>query len=184
VLQALMAVFIAAAPANARLYAADGGASVLTYKVVHKLHQVNAEARSVEAKALLAGDGAVQVMVRVPVASFRSGDANRDEHLLEVVNAGAHPYVAFKGVAHLDVPTTLPATIPLQVKGELDFNGVKNPETIPVTMEFNPDGAVRVKGAFSFSLDRYSIERPSLLFVKIDDDCAVTLDLVFKQVGP
>ena len=145
---------------------------------------MNAEARSVEAKALLAADGTMQVMVRVPVASFRSGDANRDEHLLEVVNAGTHPYVAFKGVGHLDVPATLPATVPLQVKGELDFNGAKNPETIPVSIVFNPEGTVRVKGAFSFSLDRYSVERPSLLFVKIDDDCAITLDLVFKQVGP
>lgn len=183
-LNALVAVLVAAAPADARLYATDGGASFLTYKVVHKLHEVHAEARAVEARALVGADGTVQVMARVPVSSFRSGDANRDEHLLEVVGAASHPYVSFKGVGHVDVPATLPATVTMQVKGEVDFHGVLRPETIPVTVVFNPEGTVRVRGSFTLSLDRYQVERPSLLFVKIDDDCAIGLDLVFKRVGP
>ncbi len=182
-LNALWLLVVAAgAPAGDVVYAVDPGASELRYHVVHKLHEVEAESRAVETKALLAPDGSLQVMARAPVASFKSGDANRDEHMLEVMDAGAHPWVVFKGAGRVAVPPALPATVSAVLAGELDFHGVREPEQVPVTVVFAPDGTAHVTGTFRVSLDRYKVDRPSLLFVKIDDACTVGVDLTMRRV--
>ncbi len=183
-LHAMLALCAALGSADARMYAVDASASSLTYDVVHKLHQVHGESRAVEGRALLGPDGALQVMVRVPVASFRSGDANRDEHMLEVVGAAAHPNVVFKATGHVDVPAALSATVSVPVRGEIELHGVRQAASFPVTVQFSEDGTVRARASFSTSLDGYGIERPSLLFVKIDDGCAIGVDFRLRRVGP
>jgi hypothetical protein len=87
------------------------------------------------------------------------------------------PAVTFKGVATLHVPSSFPSTQHFEVKGELDFHGQKRMETVPVDMTFVSATETQVKGTFPVSLDAYQVERPSLLLVKIEDTCQVTLDL-------
>lgn len=180
----LIALLIAGASAPADTYAIDPTVSHLSYHIVHKLHEVEAQSKAIEAKAILAADGTVQVMARAPVASFKSGDANRDEHMLEVMEAGTHPLVVFKATGHAEVPKTLPAVVTLPLTGELDFHGVHQVEQFPVSIDIAADGTAHVKGTMKVSLDKYKVDRPSLLFVKIDDVCTVGLDLTFKRVAP
>jgi hypothetical protein len=172
-----------AAPAGT-LYAIDPGASRLTYRVVHKLHEVEGSSRSIEARALHASDGALQVMARAPVTSFVSGDGNRDEHMLEVIEAGRFPWVVLKAAGRVLPPATLPAQVETVLEGELDFHGVKLPEKIPVILVFAADGSVHVSAHFDVSLERYRVERPSLLFVKVDDACAIVAELTVKKASP
>ena len=174
----------AGVPNGAALYSVDPGASRLTYRIVHKLHEVDAESKAVEAKATLAADGTVQVMARAAVASFKSGDANRDEHMLEVVESGAHPFVTLKAVGHADVPTALPATTTVALACDLDFHGVHSTERFPVTIDVAADGTAHVTGSFNVSLDKYKVDRPSLLFVKVDDACLIKVDLTLKRTSP
>jgi hypothetical protein len=54
---------------------------------------------------------------------------------------------------------------------------VKRPVEVPVTAEFAADGSARVKGRLVVSLDAFHVERPSLLMVKLDDACAIDIDL-------
>jgi hypothetical protein len=165
------------------LYAMSPGAGELTYRVVHKLHEVEARTRTIETRALLTAEGALQVMARSPVTSFTSGDGNRDEHMLEVVEAGRFPYVTLKGVGHVAPPATLPAQVVVVLDGELDFHGIKLPEKVPVTLDFAADGGVHASAHFGVSLERHKVERPSLLFVKVDDACAIGVELTFKKVA-
>ncbi len=176
----LCALVIAAAlPADAT-YTVDPSASVVRYAVVHKLHQVDGSSRDLEAKAVVKGDRQVLVMVRVPVTSFHSGDANRDEHMLEAVGAGAYPFVVVKGIVPLGAGRTLPeGTVPTETQVQL--HGVDTTQTIPVTLQLQGDGSVRAQGAFDVSLDAHHVERPSLLFVKIEDRCHVTFDLHMRE---
>ncbi len=161
----------------ASLFSVAKDGSLLRYTVKHKLHVVSAESHEVEGKARLMPDGTVQLMVRAAVASFRSGDGNRDEHMLETTAAQSNPFVTFKGLAHLQAPASYPATVSLSIPGELEFHGQKNPETIPVTVEMASAQEWHVTAAFDVSLDRYKIERPSLLLVPIEDACHLDLDL-------
>lgn len=182
---ALVSSLLLAALAQApRVLAVDPQHSALAYNVVHKLHKVRGESKSVEARAALSADGTARVMVRVPVKSFLSGDGNRDEHMQEVLDAQKHPYVVYKGTTRLEAPTAFPATVDVVLDGELDFHGVKRPLKVPLTLEFRSEGAVTAKGGFSVSLDEFKVERPSLLFVKIDDACRIEVDLTLAAEAP
>src|SRR2546429_6185542 len=91
---ALVAVLLCAPPAGQLLELREG---TLTYTVVHKLHEVRGTTRQLEGRALAQPDGTVRVQVRAKVASFDSGNSNRDEHMREVTHEHLHPYAEVKG---------------------------------------------------------------------------------------
>jgi len=174
----LIALLVAAAAAPGT-WSVDPAASSLRYVVVHKLHKVDATSKEVEGKALVKPDGTVLTEVRATVASFKSGDGNRDEHMLEVMNTGTFPMVIFKGKAQVGADGALPDG-PLTMQGQVELHGVKKPYSVPLTVAAQPDGSIHITGAFDVSLDGHGIERPSLLFVKVDDACHIDVDLVLR----
>jgi polyisoprenoid-binding protein YceI len=181
------ALALAAGPSPGHTFAVEFGASSLTYRVVHKLHEVEGRSTRVEGKAIVQPDGRVLTMLRVPVATFDSGDGNRDAHMQEVAEPGKFPFAVVKGVVGLPagaLDVARPASLAATLTGELDFHGVKAPITVPLQLSLEPDGAVRVKGELTVSLDAHGVERPALLFVKVDDACKIALDLVLKEVKP
>jgi hypothetical protein len=50
-----------------------------------------------------------------------------------------------------------------------------------LAIEPQPDGALRVRGHLDVSLDAHGVERPSLLFVKIEDACGIDVDLLLRR---
>jgi polyisoprenoid-binding protein YceI len=177
-----LALLAAGAPEQQSL-TVDPSASVLRFHVDHRLHPVDGRSSSIEGRAVIAPDGKVLAMVRVPVASFDTGDANRDSNMRETLEASRHPFVVFKGVTRLDAPAARGRPIETTLRGELDFHGVKSPVEVPVTVQFADDGSAQVKGRMKVSLDAHRIERPSLLFVKLDDTCTIDLELRLRR-GP
>jgi polyisoprenoid-binding protein YceI len=175
-----LAVVVAAAaggqPAGHDLLLKSG---TLTYRVVHKLHQVEGTSHELEGRAVLQDDGTGRVQVRAKVASFDSGNANRDAHMREATHEPVHPYAEVKGTVS---GVRLPLTAPLQVsmRATVELNGEKQPATIPVSLR--PQGS-SIHAAFSFpiSLESFKVERPELLFVKVDDRAEISGDLVFAE---
>jgi polyisoprenoid-binding protein YceI len=165
------------AGADPQVLTLDPSSSTVRYHVNHKLHTVDGVSRAAEGKALVDPNGTVKTMVRIPVQSFDSGDSNRDSHMLETLQAGRFPNVVFKGVGK--VPGAAPGGKPTSVvlRGELDFHGVKRPVELPVTVDFAGDGSARVQGKLVVSLEAHQIERPSMLAIKLDDECAIAFDL-------
>ena len=168
------------ASSAAEVLSLDPSATTVSFHVNHKMHRVDGSSRSAEGKAVIEPDGKVLAMVRVPVASFESGDANRDSHMRETLGVGHHPFVVFKGVSSLDAPLDGRPVSP-RLKGELDFHGVKRRVEVPVSVQPGGDGSVRVRGSLRISLEEYGIDRPSLLFVKIDDQCTIEFDLLMRR---
>ncbi len=167
-------------PAAPKLYSIDPASSTVTYGIVHKLHKVSAESREVEGKAAVAADGKVQVQVRAPIRSFKSGDSSRDSHMEEVMETTRYPHVTFKGVGQLTPPSAYPAVTELTLQGQLELHGRKRPESVPIKVEWASPTELKVKASFAVSLDAYQIQRPSLLFIKIDDACAIGVDVALK----
>jgi polyisoprenoid-binding protein YceI len=180
----LFVALLAAAtlPAGAR-FTVDPAASAVHFRIVHKLHHVEGESKQIEAKAAVQENGRVIAMVRVPASSFRSGDGNRDSHMLEVLDADRFPYVVFKGTAQLGAEG-LPPDGKLSLDGELDFHGVKRPMTVPLVVEPAAGGALHARGDFDVSLDAHKVDRPSLLFVKVEDACRISFDLLLRRDAP
>lgn len=146
------------------------------------MHRVEGRSSTIEGRALAQENGQILAMVRVPVSSFRLGDANRDAHMQEVLEVGKHPFVVFKGVTRLAAQAGVPAE-PVKMEGELDFHGVKKPIVLSLSLQSAPDGGLRIQGGFDVSLEAHSVERPSLFFMKLNDTCHIDLDLVLREVS-
>jgi len=159
----------------------DPGSSSVTYTLVHKLHKFSATSKKAEGKASLLGDGKAQVMVRVPVESFDSDNVNRDAHMKETVEAAKFPTVELKALGDgLAAPASFPATVKKAFKVQLLFHGIKQLFEVPVEITWEAANKVRATTNFRISLDGYKIERPSLMFVKVDDEIAIDAKLLFQ----
>lgn len=158
--------------------------STLSYRLVHKLHEVTGVSRAVEGKARLKAGGEVQVMVRARVDGFDSGNGNRDAHMLEATEAARFPFVTLKAVGRLAPPEAYPARLEVTLTGEVTFHGVTRPVEVPVEVEFTSARAARATARLPVSLEAHGVERPSLLFVKVDDAVVVTATLALTAEDP
>jgi polyisoprenoid-binding protein YceI len=175
----LLALLLSQSP-GARTFVLDGPQSSVRFHLDHPLHKVDGSARVVEAKAVLGADGELRAMARAQVAGLDTGDANRDANMRAVLEADRHPYVIVKGTSRLVLPAALSSEVPLKLSAEVDVHGIRRPVEIPLTLKFDPDGNVRVRGTLDVSLDAHRVERPALLFKKVDDRCRVSLDLLLR----
>ena len=172
---ALVALLLCAPPAGQLLDLRKG---TLTYTVVHRLHEVRATSHQVEGRALAQPDGTVKVQVRVRVATFDSGNSNRDEHMREATHEQSHPYAEVKGTMS---GVTVPLQQPLEttLHGTVELNGEKQAQDVAVKLQ-PAGGGVRATFAFPLSLEAFKVERPQLLFIKIDDRAVISGDLRFE----
>jgi len=171
----LVALLLCAPPAGQLLDLRKG---TLTYTVVHRLHEVRATSQQVEGRALAQPDGTVKVQVRVRVATFDSGNSNRDEHMREATHEQSHPYAEVKGTMS---GVTVPLQQPLEttLHGTVELNGEKQAQDVAVKLQ-PAGGGVRATFAFPLSLEAFKVERPQLLFIKIDDRAVISGDLRFE----
>lgn len=172
----------APAGSTAIVLSADPAASSIGYHMVHKLHKFDALSKKVEGKVKLLPTGAAQIAMRAPVESFDSGNSNRDAHMKEVTEAARYPQVEFKGLCDsCTTPATFPTTVDKTIKAELTFHGVKKTLEVPVKLTYESATRIRAVAHLSVSLDEFKIERPSLLFAKVDDELKLDVDVVLKQ---
>ena len=147
--------------------------SNLSYKVIHKFHEVNGKTSSLEGRALIEKESEGRVMVRAQVSSFDSGNANRDAHMKEVVEAHKFSHVVVKGMITPVEDKTV------HISGTLDFHGVTQPIEMNLPLEKIGE-KWKLHLSFPVSLTQFKIERPSLLFVKVNDQIQIEGDLVFS----
>lgn len=175
------AVVIAAVPAAARadgrLFSVEAPASSMTFHVVHKFHKFDGTTHDIDGRAKLLPDGAVQAMVRIKVESFDSANGNRDAHMKETLDTAKFPYVEFKGVTAGVKPSTFPWSASVTLKGVITFHGVQQPKEVPVKVTFANADHATVEGSFDFSLESFKVERPTLLFVPLEDKVDVDFKL-------
>jgi len=172
----VLIAFLLCAPSEAQQLL-DLREGTLTYVVVHKLHEVRGTTRQVEGRALALPDGNVKVQVRAKVATFDSGNSNRDVHMREATHDAAHPYAEVRGsMAGVKLPLDGPQEALLHATVEL--NGEKQSQDVMVKLEPEPAG-VRARFSFPISLDGFKVERPQLLLIKVDDRATIEGDLHF-----
>jgi polyisoprenoid-binding protein YceI len=156
--------------------------SKIQLQVIHKLHKVHGSSHRVEGKARLLSDGRAQVEVWVSAESFTTGNVQRDAHMKESVEAARHPEITLKAVGEgITQPKSFPANEQKTFKAQLELRGVKHELELPVQITFESPDRVRAKASFHVSLDQYQVPRPSLMFVKIEDDMQVDADVMFAR---
>ncbi len=157
--------------------AVDSTESVLQYHGHHPLHGWTGTSRSVHGTLRLDLDDPSRssVTIRVPVASFDSGNSNRDANMLDAVEADRYPEVVFESSA-ISVQRWERTASGYEgnwtVGGNLTFHGETHPVTIPVTVRIEGN-RFEATGAFSIALSQFKVRRPKLLLWSIRD----TIDL-------
>ncbi|HEX6838901.1 MAG TPA: YceI family protein [Polyangia bacterium] len=176
------AAAVAHAQAPAAEYNVVPAESSITYHLVHKLHHVEGTSHKVEGKARVMADGKAQVLVRAASVSFDSGNVNRDEHMKEAIEAAKYPWVELKALGDgLTPPATFPTTQKKTFKAQLTFHGVQNVFDVPVEVTWESPTRVHATTTFPISLDGYKVERPSLMFVKVDDELKLDAKIAFSR---
>jgi polyisoprenoid-binding protein YceI len=146
------------------------------------MHKVDGTSHKIEGKARLLPDGKAQVMVRVPAESFDSGNVNRDSHMKESVEAAKYPFIELKALGEgVTPPATFPTTQKKTFKAQLTFHGIQQLLELPVELTWDSPTKVHASTTFAISLDGYKVERPSLMFVKVDDELKLDAKLVFNR---
>jgi hypothetical protein len=158
--------------------------STITYHLVHKLHAVEGIAREVEGKARLAPDGALQFAVRARVAAFDSGNSNRDAHMMEVTDAARFPFTTVRGATAGIRVGSLPGDTEAPLRAVLELHGVSRELEATARVRFASADRAQAEVTFPVSLTAHGVERPSLLFVKVDDRLEIVARLVLVRQAP
>lgn len=174
---ALIAALTLSAPTMWNL---DAGRSKVSYHLVHKLHEfTGTNDGHLQGKARVSDDGAAQVQIVGQVKDFSSGNGNRDEHMMETVEAEKFPTVTVK--AKMPVPGQS-GTVEGKATVAANLHGQTQTLDVPLKVTFKGEAA-HVTGEFNYSVEGFGIKRPTLLFVPIDDAMKITVDVWLTRAG-
>jgi polyisoprenoid-binding protein YceI len=153
----------------------DSGESSITYSMKHKLHKWEGTARQLNVTAKWNERNLMnQISVQVTISAFNSGMASRDRQMLEVTEAAAHPTITFTSS---DLDYTDKGII---VKGKLQFHDITRDMQTVVKMIKN-NNRTEYTGSFPILLEDFAIKRPSLLFVKVDNQVDIRFRIVMTD---
>jgi len=161
-----VAALVASVPAAAQATELSGNGSV-EYHLVHKFHKVTGVSKAMVVRGTVDAGG-LKVMARASVSTFDSGNNNRDEHMMETVEGTKYPWVNVRAaLPDYKLPTS--GTSKITVQASVELHGVAVNHPIDITVEAKDASHFHISFEFPESLTAHKIERPSLMFVAVDD---------------
>ncbi|MCP4872466.1 MAG: YceI family protein [Proteobacteria bacterium] len=177
-------LILAMLPASA--LAMDVGATTtdLTFHISHPAKQYDAALLPGGASATGTFDPAeianTRATVSIRVDKFNSDNVRRDSHMMETMEGLIFPTIDWT-VKDFQGPTGpfKPGSYEAKASGPLTVHGVTLSLVAPVTMNVAEDGTVTVESNFSISLEEFGIDRPTLVFVPIEDQVPISVKMTF-----
>ena len=157
-------------PAAAQTAELAGSGSV-EYRLVHKFHKIVGVSKAMAVRGSVDASG-LKVMARAQVGTFDSDNTNRDAHMMETVEGEKYPWATVRA----SLPGfTLPAngSKKITVQASVELHGVSVTHPIELSVETKDGKTFHVSFEFPESLTAHKIERPSLLFVPVDDEVKI-----------
>lgn len=154
----------------------DNTTSTVKYSMRHKLHSWEGVSNGLKVATKWNDQKKEieQISIVVGVASFNSGLSSRDSHMLEVLDALTYPRIIFSSSS---VQYTADGIV---VKGKMQFHGVERMIETKVKMEKVNNKWV-FTGKLPILLEDYKVERPSLMFVKVDNLVRIDFKVVYNN---
>ena len=149
-------------------------ASKITYYGSHYAHDWQGHSTGISGRIIYDADGqtANSCSLRVNLATFDSGNSNRDSNMLTYLNAFQYPDVMF-------VSNEISAEgIIASIKGQLRFHGIT--KDVNLTADISLTDRFNAEGSFTILLSDYEVERPALLFKKIANEMKLKFHIVAK----
>lgn len=166
-----------AAPLAKRKLVADKALSTVSYAAKHPLHEWDGQSRAVNCAVTYNDDTKLieNVAVSIKVATFDSGNSNRDSHMMEVLEGLKYPNVTF---VSSDVKTGADGA--LTATGNLTFHGITKPATLQATRK-DAGGKMTLTGEFPVSMTAHNVERPSFMGLKTQDAMTLKFNVIFPM---
>ncbi len=170
-------------PAHAQQVTAtvDSATSVVHYTGTAPLHSWRGTSRSVEGEFVLrpTRPDSSRAVVRIPMASFDSGNSRRDRGMRDVTEAEEYPFVTFRGTDFSPVTWGRGASGyrgGWAIAGKLTFHGRTHSLADTVLVDVDGD-TVRARAEFDVSLTRFDVERPGFMGFTVGDTIRIDAQL-------
>jgi polyisoprenoid-binding protein YceI len=151
--------------------------STIIYHMRHKLHEWDGISDKLKIQANWENASTVnkitKIAISTKVSSFNSGLSNRDSHMIEVLEALSYPNIIFNSTSIVYNQNDL------LVNGQLQFHGVTKQISFNAK-QIDKEGNIFFEGTFPILLEDFKVKRPSLLFVKADNEIQIKFKLYFK----
>jgi hypothetical protein len=154
----------------------ETSASSVKYSMVHKLHSWEGVSKElkVATKWNEQKNEIEQISIVVNVATFNSGLSSRDSHMMEVLDGLTYPRIIFSSSSVQYTPEGI------LVKGKLQFHGVERMIETKVKQE-KINRRLVFSGSLPVLLEDYKVERPGLLFVKVDNLVKIDFQVAYNN---
>ena len=148
------------------------GNGTVEYSLVHKFHKFVGVSKAMAVRGTVDASG-LKVMARAQVGTFDSDNSNRDSHMMETVEGEKYPWVSVRAaLPGFKLPTS--GTTKITVQASVELHGVAVGHPIDIKLETKDGTHFHVSFEFPESLTAHKIERPSLLFVAVDDTITIS----------
>ena len=149
-------------------------ASKITYYGSHYAHDWQGHSSGISGKILYDADDQIanSCSLRVDLTTFDSGNSNRDSNMLTYLDAFQYPDIMFVS-NEISVEG-----INASIKGQLTFHGITKDLNLKADISFT--NGFNAEGSFTILLSDYEVERPALLFKKIEDEMKLIFHIVAK----
>ena len=138
--------------------------SLITYFGVHYLHKW--EGSTSDVKGVVSYDKNIdqyECSISVPLSTFSSGNDNRDSNMLVYCRAFDFPNINFQSTSIKVNESTL------EIEGKIEFAGEEKDIKTNAKLNSLDNNLFAIEGELDILLSEFKVERPSLLFVEIED---------------
>ena len=138
--------------------------SLITYFGVHYLHKW--EGSTSDVKGVVSYDKNIdqyECSISVPLSTFSSGNDNRDSNMLVYCRAFDFPNINFQSTSIKVNESTL------EIEGKIEFAGEEKEIKTNAKLNRLDNNLFAIEGELDILLSEFKVERPSLLFVEIED---------------
>ena len=138
--------------------------SLITYFGVHYLHKW--EGSTSDVKGVVSYDKNIdqyECSISVPLNTFSSGNDNRDSNMLVYCRAFDFPNINFQSTSIKVNESTL------EIRGKIEFAGEEKEVKTNAKLNSLDNNLFAIEGELDILLSEFKVERPSLLFVEIED---------------
>ena len=151
--------------------------STIAYHMRHKLHQWDAVSDKLIIQVNWENASPTKkinkITIATKVSSFNSGLSSRDSRMIEVLDALTYPDIIFNSSSIVYNQNKL------LVNGQLQFHGVTKQISFNAK-QIDKEGNLLFEGIFPILLEDFKVKRPSLLFVKAENEIQIKFKLYLK----
>ena len=151
----------------------DTTKSSISYSGNHFLHKWSAENNNLSGLIKIDNENILNIGVVAKVADFKSGNSSLDSNSYRVLEALKFPNIIFKSLSVTSINGLS------NIKGLIEFHGIE--KNIDVNVKLTTiENTTQMNGEFTINLSDFSVDRPSLLLQKIDNQITIVFELVFS----